>query len=433
MSRGGALLLLLVACDVTKGGGAATEPSSTPTPTSSSSLPGTTSSEVEVDDAALVASFLDGALDAAELFAAVDASGGFPVADAGGLWFVHWYEGGDWAVAGDFNAWEPMAMEPHGDAWVAFVPDLDPATAAGQGYKFVNAGTDWVPDPWARSYTYDDFGELSYVAPPSDRWHLERWRGIEAEGLVPRDVRVYVPAGSGPWPVLYAHDGQNLFDPGAIWGGWRLQEALDRVGGEVLVVGIDNTVDRMSEYTHVDDHVLGYDVQGWGDAYAALVHETVRPHIEATYGSTGHDGQLGSSLGGLISLHIAQTYPGDYDFVASMSGTLGWGRFELDEPTMEERWLQAPPPGVRVYVDSGGSAGPDGACLDLDGDGFPEDDPDSSDNYCETRQFADALAGAGFVWDDTLFHWHEPDAPHAENAWAARVDLPLQLFLDGAD
>ena len=35
-----------------------------------------------------------------------------------------------------------------------------------------------------------------------------------------------VPPGDGPWPVLYAHDGQNLFAPDAIWGGWRLGEAV---------------------------------------------------------------------------------------------------------------------------------------------------------------------------------------------------------------
>lgn len=151
--------------------------------------------------------------------------------------------------------------------------------------------------------------------------------------------------------------------------------------------------------------------------------------VEATYGSTGHDGLMGSSLGGLISLHVAWARPGEYDFVASLSGTLGWGTLGLREETMEQRWLASPPPGVAVYVDSGGGPGADPACLDLDGDGQAEDDPDAADNYCETRQFADALAGAGFVWQQDLWHWWEPDAPHDEAAWAARVGLPLDLFL----
>jgi len=382
-------------------------------------------------DVALVEALVAGERPAAEVVAELAWSGGLPVHTDEGVWFVHLAEGGDWSVAGDHSEWELAPMEAGDGVWTLFVPGLTGEEAAGSRYKFVDAGVDWIADPWARSYTHDDLGEISFVAPPTDDWHLERWPGVAGEGLVPRDLRVFVPAGEGPWPVLYAHDGQNLFDPASIWGGWRLPEALQRTGldDEVLVVGIDNTVDRMQEYTHVDDHVLGEDWQAAGDAYAALVHEVVRPHVEATYGSTGHDGVMGSSLGGLISLHVAWSYPGEYDFVASLSGTLGWGRFAMSNPTMEERWLAQPPSDVVVYVDSGGSTGPDGACLDLDGDGFPEDDPDSSDNYCETRQFADALAASGsFAWDESLFHWHEPGAPHNEAAWAARVDLPLQLF-----
>ena len=48
-----------------------------------------------------------------------------------------------------------------------------------------------------------------------------------------------------------------------------------------------------------------------------------------------------------------------------------------------------------------------------------------------TRQFADALAGAGYTWDTTLFHWHEPGAPHNEAAWAARVWRPIEQFRAG--
>jgi hypothetical protein len=226
--------------------------------------------------------------------------------------------------------------------------------------------------------------------------------------------------------VLYAEDGQNLFDPEAIWGGWRLPEAL--AGRDpLLVVGIDNTPDRFDEYTHVPDDIGQGLMGGDGDAYATLIEDHVRPHVEAVYGSTGLDGLMGSSLGGLISLHVAWRNPGRYDFAASLSGTLGWGRFGADNETIEQRWLAAPP-GTAVYLDSGGGPGTDG-CEDPDSDGFPEDDPDAEDNYCETRQLADALAANGYTWDVDLWHWWEPGAPHAEVAWAARVGMPLDLFL----
>ena len=95
---------------------------------------------------------------------------------------------------------------------------------------------------------------------------------------------------------------------------------------------------------------------------------------------------------------------------------------------MEERWVASGPWDALVYVDSGGDAGADGVCRDLDGDGSFEDDPDSLDNYCETRAFADALAASGWEWERDLVHWHAPGAPHNEAAWADRARLPLELF-----
>jgi S-formylglutathione hydrolase FrmB len=137
---------------------------------------------------------------------------------------------------------------------------------------------------------------------------------------------------------------------------------------------------------------------------------------------------MGSSLGGLISLHIADTYPDRYDFVASLSGTLGWGRFGQENPVMEEIYVAAGHRDFAIYVDSGGDDGGDG-CDDADGDGFVEDDPNDGDNYCANRAFADAMAGNGYTWEQDLWHWHDAGAEHNEAAWAGRVDMPLSIFL----
>ncbi|MEQ1505621.1 MAG: alpha/beta hydrolase-fold protein, partial [Myxococcota bacterium] len=389
----------------------------------------TTTTTTTSADLALVTDLVDGRASVDDVVPAIGWSGGWPVhevdpVEGEAAWFVVPGDDGPWSVATSVDGWIEQPMVHADGFWWLRVSLGQPST--GATYKLVSDGV-WIADPLARSYTYDAFGEMSYVAAPTDLPRLDRWPGLDGEGLAPRDLRVYVPAGAGPWPVLYANDGQNLFDPGAIWGGWHLQDALaDRA--PILVVGIDNTIDRFDEYTHVPDDIGYGRMGGEGDAYAALIEDHVRPHIEATYGSTGVDGLLGSSLGGLIALHVADRYPGRYDFVASLSGTLGWGRFGADNETIEERWLASLPLGTAVYVDSGGGPGEDG-CQDLDGDGFPEDDPDSADNYCETRQFADALAAAGFTWDVDLWHWWEPDAPHAEIAWAARVGMPLDEFL----
>ncbi len=377
-----------------------------------------------VVDEAVARDIISGAVDPDLGFQQLADSNGLPVATETGWLFLYRAEDGPWSTAGSFSGWgaHPMEQGANGVWWVE-LPIEEPAGAL---YKFTDT-LDWRADPWARSYTYDDLGEISFVRPPTGASRLDRWPGQAGHGMAPRTVRAYVPPGTGPFPVMYAQDGQNLFDPAAFWGGWRLQDALAAVD-PMIVVGIDNTADRFDEYTHVPDDLYGYPVGGQGTDYAAFLTEDVRPHIEAEYATSGHDGLLGSSLGGLIALHVAHTYPGSYDFVASMSGTLGWGSFLLSNPLMEELYLDHPPGFVHVYVDSGGSAGNDGGCTDGDGDGFVEDDADDGDNYCINRQFADDLAAAGWTWDANLWHWHEPDATHDEAAWAARVDRPLAIF-----
>jgi len=314
-------------------------------------------------------------------------------------------------VPGDHDGWvgTPLTAD-QGFSWA--VIDAEP----GDAYK-LSDGVLFEADPWARAYNYDPNGQLSLVWPSIA--HLER-HFVDGAALLDRRLRVWVPSGA-PTHVLYVHDGQNLFDPNASWGGWNLQAS---VPPQMLVVGIENTSDRFDEYTHVPDEVLGNIVGGAGDDYADWVESAIRPLVDSVYGEPPIIGIMGSSLGGLVSLHVALRHPGRYDFVASLSGTLGWGSRVLDNETMIERWQTAGLQGTAVYLDSGGS----GNCVDLDGDGIEDDDPNALDNYCETNQMRDVLAGVGYVYDLDLWHWYEQGAPHNEAAWAARVWRPLDIF-----
>ena len=387
--------------------------------------------EIDTDSAAtdeyLVRAMMAGERSPENVFHTVSWSGGWPVATSmDSFIFCHWWNDGTWSLAGDVNAWTPAAMTRYGSVSCIEIAVPSPE---GSRYKFVDGDT-WMADPWARSYEYDENGEFSYVRPPADTHRLDRWPGLTAyEDLLPRDIRVYVPAGQGPWPVLYMQDGQNLFDPNAIWGGWHMQNAVDTVGEPVLIVGIDNTTERIEEYTHVNDQLedIGLIVSK-GTRYAQMVQEVIRPHIEAVYGTTGFDGVMGSSMGGLCSLNIARLYPDAFDFAGSLSGSLYWGRVTLGNPLMEELYSAAGVQPFVVYADSGGNDGGDG-CTDGNNDGFPVDDPNDSDSYCATRHFVDTLAGIGYTWDDNLYHWLELDAPHNEQAWAGRVHHPLSIFL----
>ena len=291
------------------------------------------------------------------------------------------------------------------------------ADAVG-GYKFVIKDT-WASDPWSRAYQYDENGEMSLIAP--DGAHLERHFGIKSTVLEARTARVWVPKGEISH-TLYAHDGQNLFDPEAIWGGWHLQDAVPT---GMMIVGLDNTAARMEEYTHVPDHIDGEKYGGEGDEYADLIEDELRPLIASEYGEAPKVGLLGSSLGGLISLHVAQRYEGEYDFAASMSGTLGWGSIEDHNETIIERYAAAGHGSTAIYLDSGGSGT---TCADSDGDGINDDDLTASDNYCETLQMRDTLEAAGYTFETDLWHWHEEGAEHNEMYWADRVWRPLEIF-----
>ena len=384
--------------------------------------PSATESIVEGDES-LLRSLIDGPEPTAEtvnqVLKSIARNGGLPLRSATGGWLFACNCGvGSWNLAGDFNNWIPQAMNNKGPLhWLEI--EIDAPEEAG--YKFTDGAADWIADPWARRYVYDDNGELSLVR--ADSAHLERIPCFGPEqGLAERFLRVWVPAGGAFDRILFAHDAQNLFDPEAIWGGWRLQDSLP---ADVLVAGLDNSADRLEEYTHTQDDIGLGSIGGSGDAYADLVELTVRPYIDEHYGPGDVYGLLGSSLGGLISLHIALRHPGRYDFVASMSGTLGWGRIGLANQTIIEQYQGAGHGATAIYLDSGGAAT---TCVDSNGDGIWNDNADTADNYCENQQMRDVLTSLGYQFEVDLWHWHEPGASHNETAWGQRVFRPLQIF-----
>lgn len=370
-------------------------------------------------DYQLFLDILAGKVLAADGLVAVAQSGGWPIEVPGGFLFARLDDGkGPYELAGDHEGWQGTAMKAEaGLYWlVAQVPSPEE-----KKYKFVDGQTTFAADPMARRYGYDQFGEFSLVR--SGAIHLERWPGIGGMGLPARTLRVRVPA-SAATHHLYVHDGQNLFDPNAMFGGWKLGESL---GASTLAIGIDNAgAARMDEYTHVPDVIGGSTVGGKGDAYADYVKDVVRPLIEKSYGKPQRVGVMGSSLGGLIAFHQVLRHPGAWDFAASLSGTFGWGSIGTKNETLIERWQKTPKQSTKLYLDSGG--GPGSGCVDSDADGIMDDSPNAADNYCETVQLRDVLTSSGYAVGTELWHWWEADAPHNEAAWAARVWRPVQYF-----
>lgn len=134
-----------------------------------------------------------------------------------------------------------------------------------------------------------------------------------------RQIRVYVPPGYANsqrrYPVLYMHDGQNLFDAATAYAGeWRVDETLNALSEsgqlELIVVGIDNGQEkRMTELNPWSHPRFGV---AQGREYMEFVVEVVKPLIDRRYrtkADRANTAIMGSSMGGLISHYAINQYP----------------------------------------------------------------------------------------------------------------------------
>lgn len=134
-----------------------------------------------------------------------------------------------------------------------------------------------------------------------------------------RTVRLYLPPGyekgAETYPVLYMHDGQNLFDDATSYvGEWGVDENLNELsessGLKFIVVGIDNGQEnRNTELIAWENERLG---KPEGKAYMDFVVGVVKPYIDQNYRTKPqreHTAIMGSSLGGLISHYAIYAYP----------------------------------------------------------------------------------------------------------------------------
>ena len=166
-------------------------------------------------------------------------------------------------------------------------------------------------------------------------------------GALDRDLLAYLPPShgrGGPFPVVYMHDAQNLFDEATSNSGeWQVDEtmeALAREGLEAIVVGIPHAGEaRSAEYA-------GERAQ----TYLAFVVDEVRPLVEGALDvDPARRGIAGSSLGGVASLHALYRHPGVFSFAGVFSPAFWWNH--------DDRWFELverePAPDARIYLDVG--------------------------------------------------------------------------------
>lgn len=270
-----------------------------------------------------------------------------------------------------------------------------------------------------------------------------------SEHVAPRTVSIWLPAEydadpEARFPVIYMHDGQNLFDADKANFGveWRMDEAVTRLAARgdmrpAIIVGMASTPARYREYMprgvfdrltpdyreRVRETHRGAPVS---DDYLRFIVEEVKPHIDANYRTLPGPADtsiMGSSMGGLISLYAIGEYPAVFGQAAALSvhwPLVGADAVETlgpDAPAAVAEafraWLAASaidPAVNRIYIDHGT------ATLDS--------------HYPPYRAAMDAaMAGLGWQagprWESRVF----TGTAHDERAWAERVDVPL-VFLD---
>ncbi len=273
--------------------------------------------------------------------------------------------------------------------------------------------------------------------PQVSKGQLDTYVNFPSQFVSARTVRVWTPSGYTPekrYDVLYMHDGQMLFDATTSWNKqeWGIDEAMDslQIFGHIrptIVVGIDNTSERIGEYC--PDDITEYlpagtpvyaDWKPQGNDYLRFLVTELKPFIDsmyAVYPEREHTWVMGSSCGGLISSYALCKYPEIFGGAACLSThcTLAYPR--PDEPS------EAVMAAYRTYLKEHLPA-PNTAKLYMD-----QGDQTLDAFYGEAQKaINDMLRGEG--WDSAHFEYcFFPGHRHCEDDWQARLPLPLMFLL----
>lgn len=245
------------------------------------------------------------------------------------------------------------------------------------------------------------------------------------------DYYVYLPPGYGVddwrrYPVIYMHDGGELFRAGrmgAVWPqderavlppSWDLEVVLDgyfcaNPNDAAIIVAIDTTqrVEHFSPWPWTPAN------EARGRAYVDFIIHTLKPHMDAQFATVADrqgTAMVGSSLGGIITAYALVKFPHVIASAAALSPVLTDN--VLGAELNRYAALRGPLEPVRLYMDVG--------------TGEPAGMHDALHRFSETlvdRGFESGSVHVAIVDDGT----HRPES------WRQRLPDALAFLLDDFD
>ena len=285
-------------------------------------------------------------------------------------------------VTGAFNGWNPadsnwQCTYTEGLGYVLQVPRQEETVF---GFKFTRGNWE-TEEADARGYRISYRG-FRFGTADTLRLQVAKWRDLDGIIKEPytasaqvqvltdsfpmpqvyqrtRRVWLYLPkdyaTSNKRYPVLYMHDGENLFTRStAFMGEWGVDEYLDSLyahnGKSVIVVGVDShPTDRVREYTPYDNERT---TTGDGDIYATWLATTLKPYIDKNYrtlSQPAHTTVMGSSMGGLLSMYCLIKHPSVFGHAGVLSPAF-WVTPQIFEDAAQNTF----PEGAHVFMAVGG-------------------------------------------------------------------------------
>jgi predicted alpha/beta superfamily hydrolase len=238
-----------------------------------------------------------------------------------------------------------------------------------------------------------------------------------------RDVLVYLPPGyrrfSGQrYPVLYLHDGQNVFDAATAFAGveWGVDETAERLIRKhaiepLIIVAVANLgEERIHEYAPTPGVIetkakRKKRSRGLARVYGQFLIEELKPYIDKKYRTKREaefTGLGGSSLGGLVTLAIGILFPAVFGRLIVMSPSIWWDDFAIYRlvDMIEQKPL------LKIWLDTG----------------------THEPGWERARALCAALIEKGWRPFEDLAYTEVEGGDHSEAAWAVRVEPALRFL-----